>query len=283
MKQEKNSKFIGFMYLIRLNNCLMGVLSVIISAFIATKDPDYVKLGLSVATVFLVFAGGNIVNDLFDIETDRVNKPSRPLIAMNFNLRHMFVLVFVFLISGIILSAFISRTAFTIALISAVLLFLYSWSFKRLPFIGNLTISLLTGILFIFGAEAGGDFTKGIFPAIFSFFMNLGREITKDIEDVDGDEYAGMKTMPILIGKTKSFFIAAVVFVILIAITFIPYFNGTYNKWYFFITFFGVDIVLIVLLTIFYMFDDIRTKRFVNNYIKYDMIVGLAAIMMGAS
>ncbi len=271
------------MYLIRLNNCLMGVFSVILSAFIATRDPDYIKLLLSIITVFFVFAGGNIVNDLFDIETDRVNKPSRPLISMDFNLKHMFVLVFVFFIAGIILSAFISTAAFVIALFSALLLFLYSWSFKRLPFIGNLTISFLTAILFIFGAEAGGDFTKGIFPAVFSFFMNLGREITKDIEDVDGDEYAGMKTLPIIIGKTKSFFLAVVVFFILIAITFVPYFNGTYNKWYFFITVFGVDIVLIVLLSIFFIFDDIRTKRFVNNYIKYDMIIGLIAIMMGAT
>jgi len=283
MKQSRSSKFIGFIYLIRLNNCLMGIFSVILSAFIATREPDYLKLLLSVLTVFFIFAGGNIVNDLFDIETDKINKPNRTLVSMDFNLKHIFILVLIFIISGIIISVFISKTSFLITLFSSIFLFLYSWKFKRLPFIGNLTISLLTGILFIFGAEAGGDFTKGIFPAVFSFFMNLGREITKDIEDIDGDEYAGMKTLPILIGKTKSFFIAVAVFFILIGITFIPYFNGTYNRWYFLIAFFGVDIVLIVLLSIFYMFDDLRTKRFVNNYIKYDMIIGLIAIMMGSA
>lgn len=281
MNLNQKNKFIGFIYLIRLNNSLMGIFSVVISAYIANSDLNYGKVLLAIVTVFFMFSGGNIINDFFDIQTDKVNKPNRPLVSIKYNLKLIFILSIVFLVAGVIVSAFISKTGFVITLLSSILLFLYSLSFKRLPFIGNLVVSILTAVLFIFGAEAGGDYTKGIFPAIFSFLMNFGREILKDIEDVDGDEYAGMKTLPIMIGKTKSFFLAVFIYLCLIIVTFVPYLSGAYTKWYFFIAFFGVDIVLLVLLLIFYVFDDIKTKRFVNNYIKYDMLVGLFAIIMG--
>jgi geranylgeranylglycerol-phosphate geranylgeranyltransferase len=147
--------------------------------------------------------------------------------------------------------------------------------------LGNFIISLLSGLLFIFGSEIAGDISKGVFPALFAFFMTLGREILKDIEDVNGDKYIGRRTLPIVLGEENSLFVAIVVFIILIILTFIPYLLGIYNKLYMLVAFFGVDLILIVLLLIFYIFNDLKTKRVVNSLIKYDMLIGLFAIFLG--
>ncbi len=282
MEQKARSKLLSFVYLIRLNNCVISVLSVIVSAYIADIELSAARLIFAMFTVLIITAAGNIINDYYDIETDRINKPQRPLIAEKYNLSFVFILAIVMFAAGTGLSLFISPISFIIAVSASVLLFFYSKNFKRMPVIGNLVVAVLSSLLFIFGAIVGGDIVKGIFPAVFAFLMTFGREITKDIEDMEGDSISNMRTMPIVIGRERAFFIAVINFIILISLTFVPYFTGYYNKWYFFIVVFGVDLVLIILLLRFFLFDDIKTKRFVNNYLKYDMIIGLIAIVMGA-
>ncbi|MDY6786799.1 MAG: geranylgeranylglycerol-phosphate geranylgeranyltransferase [candidate division WOR-3 bacterium] len=278
---SSQNKIIAFIYLIRLNNSLISILSLMVAIYIGNRGFETDKLMFSILTVFFLSSGGNIINDYFDIETDRINKPQRPLISSVFNLRVIFIMAVSMLLLGIVFSVFINLTTLLIAFSASVLLFLYSWKFKRMPVIGNLTIASLSGLLFIYGALIAENIAAGIFPAVFAFLMTFGREITKDIEDIEGDREAGMKTLPILIGKGKTMLIASVNFLILIIVSFIPYFIGMYNKWYFFIVVFGVDIVIIILLSMFFLFDDIKTKRFVNNYLKYDMIIGLLAVIMG--
>lgn len=278
---KRRNKFVSFIYLIRLNNTLISILSLIVAIYIGSSLFDTHKLILAILTVFFLSSGGNIINDYFDIETDRVNKPQRPLVSSEYNLRTVFSLAIIMLLLGILFSAFISLFTLIIASAAAVLLFFYSRNFKGMPIVGNFVIAILSGLLFIYGALIAENPANGIFPALFAFLITMGREITKDIEDMDGDRSAGMHTLPVLIGKNKSFIIACLDFLILIGLTFVPYFTGLYNKWYFFIVVFGVDIVLITLLLMFYFSDDIKTKRFVNNYIKYDMIIGLLAIIIG--
>lgn len=280
---EKRNRFISFIYLIRLNNTLISILSLIVAIYIGINGNvfDTHKLILAILTVFFLSSGGNIINDYYDIETDRVNKPQRPLISSEYNLRTVFMTALFMLLVGVLFSAFISLFTLIIASSAAVLLFFYSRNFKGMPVLGNLVIAMLSGLLFIYGALIAGNPVNGIFPALFAFLITMGREITKDIEDMDGDRSAGMHTLPIMIGKNRAFIIAGIDFLILIGLTFVPYFTGLYNKWYFFIVIFGVDIVLIILLLMFYFSDDIKTKRFVNNYIKYDMIIGLLAVIIG--
>lgn len=282
MEQKARSKLLSFVYLIRLNNCVISVLSVIVSAYITDIELSASRLIFAMFTVLIITAAGNIINDYYDIETDKINKPQRPLIAEEYNLRFVFLLAIILFTVGTGLSLIIGPVSFIIAASASVLLFFYSRNFKRMAVVGNLVVSLLSSLLFIFGAIVGGDIVKGIFPAVFAFLMTFGREITKDIEDMEGDSISNMRTMPIVIGRERSFLIAVVNFIILISLTFIPYFTGYYNKWYFFIVVFGVDLVLIILLLLFFLFDDLKTKRFVNNYLKYDMIIGLIAIVMGA-
>ncbi len=279
--QKKQNKIISFIYLIRLNNTLISILSLIVAIYIGNNLFETHKLIFAILTIFFLSSGGNMINDYYDIDTDRINKPQRPLIADSYNLRSIFRFSIVMLIIGIIFSAFISPFTLIIAFVASILLFCYSKYCKRMLLLGNFVIAFLAGLLFIYGALIADNIVAGIFPAILAFLITFGREITKDIEDYEGDKESGMHTLPIVVGKQKAFIIAAMTFLILIGLSFVPYFMGIYNRWYFFIIVFGVDIVLLILLIMFYLFDDIKTKRFVNNYIKYDMIIGLLAIIMG--
>uniref|UniRef100_A0A7C3J5W5 Geranylgeranylglycerol-phosphate geranylgeranyltransferase n=1 Tax=candidate division WOR-3 bacterium TaxID=2052148 RepID=A0A7C3J5W5_UNCW3 len=277
----KKNKIFDFIKLLRVNNCIIGGFGVFVSYLLVRFKFNEPKLYLGILSVFFVMAGGNIVNDLFDLETDRINKPERPLINSRFNIKFIIFTYFLFSFLSIFISLFLSFKLFLIVMFSTVILFFYSYKLKRIPFIGNFIISLLSGLLFIFGSEIAGDISKGIFPAIFAFLLTLGREILKDIEDIDGDKFIGRRTLPIVLGEENSLFLAIFVFFILIILTFIPYLMGTYNVKYMLLSFFGVDIVLMVLLLIFYIYNDIKTKRLVNTLIKYDMFVGLLALFFG--
>lgn len=277
----KNNKFFDFIKLLRVNNALIGGVGVFVSYLLVKfylKDPR-LYIGI-VAVIFVMFAG-NIINDIFDLETDRINKPQRPLVKSRFNIKFIYSIYFIFSILSFFISFFLSWRLSLIVIFSSVILYFYSYKLKRIPFLGNFVISFLSGLLFIFGSEIAGNISKGVFPALFAFLMTLGREILKDIEDINGDKYIGRKTLPIVLGEENSLFFAIFIFLILIILTFIPYLLGIYNKVYMVVSFFGVDLILIVLLLIFYIFNDLRTKRVINSLIKYDMLVGLLAIFIG--
>ncbi|MEO0234808.1 MAG: geranylgeranylglycerol-phosphate geranylgeranyltransferase [candidate division WOR-3 bacterium] len=277
----KNNSFFDIIKLLRVNNALIGGFGVFVSYLLVRFDLKDFRLYLGILVVFFVMFAGNIINDIFDLETDRINKPQRPLVKSKFNTKFVYFIYFLFSILSFFISFFLSWKLLLIVVFSTVILYLYSYKLKRIPFLGNLIISLLSGLLFIFGSEIAGDISKGVFPAIFAFFMTLGREILKDIEDINGDKYIGRKTLPIVLGEENSLFVAIFVFIILIILTFIPYLLGIYNKLYMLVAFFGVDLIIIVMLLIFYIFNDLKTKRVVNSLIKYDMLVGLLAIFLG--
>ncbi|MEO0288362.1 MAG: geranylgeranylglycerol-phosphate geranylgeranyltransferase [candidate division WOR-3 bacterium] len=277
----KNNNFFDIIKLLRINNALIGGFGVFVSYLLVKFNLKDSRLYLGILAVFFVMFAGNIINDIFDLETDRINKPQRPLVKSKFNIKFIYLIYFLFSILSFFISFFLSWKLLFIVVFSTVILYLYSYKLKRIPFLGNLIISLLSGLLFIFGSEIAGDISKGIFPALFAFFMTLGREILKDIEDINGDKYIGRKTLPIVLGEENSLFVAIFVFTILIVLTFIPYLLGIYNKLYMLVAFFGVDLIIIVMLLIFYIFNDLKTKRVVNTLIKYDMLIGLVAIFLG--
>jgi geranylgeranylglycerol-phosphate geranylgeranyltransferase len=91
----------------RPQNLLILVIAVVTGAFAAGSMQPYDKLVLACFSALFIMAGGNAVNDYFDVEIDRVNKPFRPLpagrLTLNF-VRNFFIISFVL---GIFLSIFI--------------------------------------------------------------------------------------------------------------------------------------------------------------------------------
>ncbi len=214
-----------FLRLIRWPNLLMIALtlcSVHYGLFKSTNLPvalNDVRFGLLVLATLLIAAGGYIINDVFDQSTDAINRPDRVIIGRHISEKTAYNLYGGFTITaaviGYYLADYVGRTNFVgIFILSAAILYLYASSFKQSLLIGNLLVSLVTGIVVL--VPVAFDLVPLIVPetrellanvaeicvdyALFSFVISLAREITKDLEDVEGDAKTGMNTMPIAFG-----------------------------------------------------------------------------------
>jgi 4-hydroxybenzoate polyprenyltransferase len=186
--------------------------------------------GLLVLSTILIAAGGNVINDYFDIKADRVNKPEKLIVGRLINKRkailfHWILNGFAFLL-GIGLSIYFKSASIVfIQLISINLLWFYSLHFKRKVFVGNFVVAVLTGMipmLVIIYFEVLNNFGSPFTPfneqtwsnilnynyiyvlAIMAFIQNFAREIVKDMEDVDGDRLLHAKTIPMALGFART-------------------------------------------------------------------------------
>ncbi len=192
-----------------------------------------------------IAAGGYIINDIYDIETDTVNKPDKVIVGKSISEKTANNLYLSFTFVGVVLGFYLSQsigksTFFGLFVITAALLYVYSSYLKQIAVVGNIVVSILTSLsIIIVGVfELLPAITKynqsvqsTMFEvltdfAIFAFLLNFIREIVKDIQDVDGDHKAEMQTLPILLGKERT---AKIAFgLTLITITIIIYYLATY-------------------------------------------------------
>ena len=189
---------------------------------------------LLVISTVLIAAGGYVINDIFDQETDSENKPSKTIIgkaiseSMGYNIYVALTVVGVGI--GFYLSNVIMKPSFaTIFILIASLLYIYATSLKQMLLVGNVIVAFLLsfsviiiGIFDLYPAtyegnqkEMGVLFSILIDYAVFAFMVNFIREITKDLEDINGDYNQGMHTLPIILGVQRT---AKVVF----GLSFIP-------------------------------------------------------------
>lgn len=214
-----------FLQLIRFPNLVMIALTQYLFKYYLINPYSSYSLGslrffcLVLATVCIA-AGGNIINDIYDVQTDRINKPHKVFIDTFITKKNAFLLYFVFTFVGIGLGIYVSVISLpentTIFIAIASLLFLYSKYLKKIALIGNIVVSLLVVssilILVLFDLPI---FTKDdlfrneliigtlLIYASFAFLINLIRELVKDNQDVNGDYNANMNTLSIVLGRNR--------------------------------------------------------------------------------
>jgi 4-hydroxybenzoate polyprenyltransferase len=200
---------VPFLQLIRWKNLLIVAMTQILVRYSLIFDPPThgVKhFALLVFTTLLIAAGGYIINDYFDVKIDRINKPHKVWIGKTISRRSALVVHQLFSAAGILLAFLIGWKAVLINVLSVWLLWFYASGFKKKPFIGNFVVAFLTALVIAEIALVYDPSNRLIYMyAVFAFFINLIREIIKDMEDMKGDEAHGAKTLPILYGihKTK--------------------------------------------------------------------------------
>lgn len=213
-----------------VNSSVAGI-AAIIGYLLATGTLVFGTLLLA-AIVFLVTSAGNVVNDYFDIETDRINRPERPLPSGDIGERTALVLAIVLFASGIILAAFTNILCLVIAVVNSALLAGYAAWLKRTPLIGNIAVSYLSGSIFLFGgAFAGIEGLIRVIPvAAITFLAMLSRELLKDAEDVEGDSATGASTLPVRIGVKKTAYIGFFCLAGAVAASMVPFL--WWGMWY---------------------------------------------------
>ncbi len=222
----------GFLKIIRPNNLLMVAFAQWMTAIFLIgetrlglpvwQDPN---LYLLIISTVILTASGYMINDYYDVKIDYVNRPNKVVIGREMKRRMVMILHTIMNFVGIAIGVFVHPRIGAITFVAAFLLWLYSNSLKRLPFIGNLTVASLTGLsIWIVGIYYQKSELLVLTYAIFAFFINLIREIIKDIEDRQGDRKHGCKTLPIVIGfrntKKVIFFIALCFVCAILVVTF---------------------------------------------------------------
>lgn len=168
----------------------------------------------------LIAAGGYIINDYFDINIDRINKPEKLVVDKTIKRRWAIAWHLMLSFAGFALSAYLSWKIQNLLLLilnfgCIILLWLYSTTLKKKLLIGNVVISLLTAwvILVLYlslnsalppievdKAQLLQIFKFTVLYAGFAFIISLIREVVKDMEDMEGDQRYGCHTMPIAWG-----------------------------------------------------------------------------------
>lgn len=185
------------------------------AAFLIDKQSVFdVRLFLLSLSTMSIAAAGYIINDYYDVKIDYINKPDRVVIGKSITRR--FAILFHVILStiGIAIGIYLSWRITALNVLSVFLLWLYSNNLKRLPFVGNLVVALLTGAA-VYSVDIlyrTGNALIVVF-AVFAIYMTLVREIIKDVEDLKGDNTFGCKTLPIVWGirRTKWVLYAIVV------------------------------------------------------------------------
>lgn len=266
-----------------LNSIITG-LTVVVGGVLAARYGIAVvgwTLELAGLSAALVAAGGNAVNDAFDVEIDRLNRPERPIPSGRIGIKQAFGFGIALMIIGTGLGFSLSVPLGWIALAVSVLLWGYSARLKMLPFIGNVTVALCGGLAFIYGATAVGSPLGGLIPALFAILIHLAREIVKDAEDESGDRACNARTLPIVVGIQSAQRIAVVVLIVLIASTVIPYWIGQLGSVYLIIVLIGVDIPLIVVSVRLWNNLDREGLGRISRTLKWIMLIGLVALYVG--
>ena len=269
----------GYLALMRPVNAVMASFGTVIGGIIAVESIRgllYPKLYLAMAVVFLVLLGGNILNDYFDAETDRINHPSRPIPSGEVSRKSAKYLAIGLFVAGLVLSIFtLNITQFLIAGLAVFLLVTYEWKTKAWGLVGNIIISALVGLIFIYGSLSIKLTYVVIVLSLMAFLANLAREIVKDVEDVTGD--INRTTLPKKIGKGLSLVAAAILIILAVSLTPIPYVFFNWSGFYA-LTVALSDIIFIA--SVFFFFNN-QTRG--QNLIKIGMILGLVAFLVGSA
>lgn len=184
---------------------------------------NILQFGLMVFTTVLIGAGGYLINDIFDQNIDKINKPDKVFIGKYLTEKQAYKIYALFGILGLLIMFFLSIqldrwSVFLIYPIAWGLLWSYSHSFKKSPLFGNVIVGMfcafVPGVLLVAEWPSISQIkptslsTQGLILfliyILFAFLTNIIREIIKDMQDLPGDLDQGCRTLPIVWGINRT-------------------------------------------------------------------------------
>ena len=232
-----------YLKLIRYQNLLMLAFMQLVFRYLFLAQ-SYVDLALTdfnyillVIATICIAAGGYVINNIMDQDTDEIAKPQNRVVGVSISETVAYNWYIGLTIVGVGIGFYLSNVIYkptfaSMFILVATLLYMYATSFKQIPVVGNVIVALMlsTSIIIIglFDILPAIDidnrfrmkeaFDVLMHYAIFAFIINLIREIVKDMEDMDGDYQSGINSLPIAIGVQKTKIVVGVLTVISIGI-----------------------------------------------------------------
>lgn len=306
----------NFLKLIRIPNLLIIILTQFMLRYFiivpllgyqsvepAMVFPDFLLLVLS---TLLIAAAAYIINDYFDVDADRVNKPDKVIVGKKIRFENAKLLYYVINAVAIAIGFYFAFVydSFQLALIFPliiIMLYYYSARYKNMPFWGNLVVGILSGFtvfivwLFEFFALRSnpGSFIEAQDAFIminmlvwsysaFAFLTSMIREMIKDVQDIEGDKRVGSNTMPILIGIPASrYIIISLTFFTIICLGIAQYYlfvrGFAYAAWFLVI---AVQFLLAYLIVRLARAHQPAEYRFLSGLSKIIMVAGILSMQL---
>ena len=166
-----------YLRLFRLGNAVIGFIGVIAGAFVAEGlgiGSYWLNIAIACLVVVAVMAGGNSVNDYVDRDIDRTAHPERPVPSGEIAPRSALRVGLASLVLACMISVLMGSLLLTgIVVVACALMISYEMVLKQRGFIGNLTIGVLTGMVFLFGGAVVGNMTD---VAVFAVWLSWPRQ-----------------------------------------------------------------------------------------------------------
>ena len=264
--------------LVRIWNVLMIVMAVYLGGYLALGSAVWVdpwSVTLAALAAGMLASAANIMNDLVDVSSDKINHPDRPLVTGHLSEKHARWLgVFLFVVSiGAV--APLTTAHHLLFGASVIVLALYNVWGSRLPLVGNLFVVFAVAVSIPFGAIEHGLRSTVWIAAIFAGLTTLVREINKDIEDIEGDSSVGVHSLPLLLGEEKSRWVVRILSLLTVVSSVVPFL---------FFNFGGLYLMMVSVTNLFLLLPmsrktDVRTEaRTASTSLKWAMMWGMMAL-----
>ena len=276
----------GFVRLIRPVNCAMMGFAVMVGAVLANPQlsgVDWLNVFYGFLTGFMLTAASMTINDYYDRAIDAINEPSRPIPSGSVSAKAALAFVVVLSAIGFVFAFLASILCLAIAIISWVIVTSYVTVGKRSGLPGNFLVSACVAIPFIYGSiivTSQVQLNVVLFASM-AFLSNTGREISKGIVDVKGDQAEGVKTLAVRYGERVAAVVAAVFYLSAVSLTSLPWYLGIVTFW--FIPFVLATDVGFAVSSFLLVKDYSRENaRRTKNLVLLWFILGLLAFVFGA-
>lgn len=236
MRQRSHSEVVQpYIALIRPVNALMMGLAVVVGEVaMLGAIPDLIKILFGFFVSFFLTSSSMVINDILDVEIDRINMPNRPIPSGRVSPRSAKIYAVTLMFFGI-LSAFpLSVYAVPLAIITFLVSLIYNIKGKKGGLIGNIMVAYCVAVPLLFGGLAVADTIDAKIAVFFllAFLATTGREVVKGIADIKGDRIKGIATVALSHGPKQAATVAALFYMSAVSITPLPSIMGVVGIWY---------------------------------------------------
>ena len=283
-----------FFLISRPANVLISLLAFGVSCFFVNHRTfiflTHSKFWYTAITIAIIAATGYWINDVYDFRIDRINKPRKTVINAILSVKKVLTAYFaanflILIFSTIFLGYFHQEVAITfINFLSVILLFVYASYLKRVSVAGNLVISFLIALVLILGYYLYDRINMALIWAIvFAFEITFIREITKDVEDIEGDLKFELRTLPIILGVKQTKRVLLILYILFLISGSLPFIityflEGIWLWPYLISSIFLVQLPALYLIRLLLKSKEPSDFASQSNYLKLLMLTGIITL-----
>ncbi len=306
-------QLISFFRLIRWPNLLIVAITQYLLQYLVLV-PALEKAGLSpilspvhffllVLDTAIIAAGGYIINDLIDYESDLLNKPEKVFVNTVISRKAAIIIYIILNLVGLeiawYLANFVGEKLLMLIYPAAVcLLWLYSRHFKKMPLAGNVVVAIfcafVAGVVLFAEREAFAIISKTqpelaatislLFGGylLFAFLSTMLREIVKDMEDVEGDRAQSVRSLPVVFGmQTARYWGMGFAVLLVLALLLFSKWLYEHAQWTG-LAFTWIAIILPLVFTLFLLKNATEKKDYtrLSSLTKFIMLSGLILLLL---